>query len=421
VAFTFKRSPCAAQQIIFSAALCWMLVQTLASAQTSTPAPTQSISLAQALELAWQRSAAALTAPSKRQELATRQQAANGLLAGSPAVSLAHRTDRLTGNAGLRELEAELELPLWHAATRLATQRQLDAESRSLEPAQQAAKLQLAGLLRDLAGSIAVAQLEQGLAQQKLSESMQLTSDMTRRLRAGDVARLDTLQSQLAQAQAQAALNSTQAQLQQALLQWQGLTGTLRMPAWGDIALPQDSRTVPESHPRLLAAQAQLENAQARLSLAETDRADPMDVSVGISRERSAFGNAAERNLRLALRIPLGTSSRNAPRIAAARLELDSAHNELDLQRRVLANELEQAHAALAQSRASESASKQRLDLSKQMHEIVLRAYNLGERDLLTRLRADSEKFEAELSLARAQLETRRALSKLHQQLGLLP
>lgn len=421
MAFTFKRSTSAAQQIFFSAALCWMLVQTLAFAQTSTPAPTQSISLAQALELAWQRSAAALTAPSKRQELATRQQAANGLLAGSPAVSLAHRTDRLTGNAGLRELEAELELPLWRAATRLATQRQLDVESRSLEPAQQAAKLQLTGQLRDLAGSIAVAQLEHELAQQKLSESMQLTSDMTRRLRAGDVARLDTLQSQLAQAQAQAALNSTQAQLQQALLQWQGLTGTLRMPVWSDIALPQDNRSVPESHPRLLAAQAQLENAQARLSLAETDRADPMDLSVGISRERSAFGNAAERNLRFALRIPLGTRSRNAPRIAAARLELDSAQAELDSQRRLLTNELEQAQDALNLARTNEQASQQRLRLAQQVHEIVLRAYNLGERDLPTRLRADSEKFEAELHFARAQLETRRALSKLHQQLGLLP
>ena len=410
-------------RILMSAALVWTLIQTQATAQTSAPSLTTStsISLAEALELAWQRLPAALTALSKSQEITARQRAVGGLLAGSPAVSLAHRTDRLTGNGGLREMEAELELPLWNAGTRRATQRQLDAELRSLEPVQLAAKLQLASQLRDAADAIAIAQLERELAQQKLRESVQLSSDMARRLRAGDVARLDTLQSQLSQAQAQAALNAAQAQLQQAQLQWQGLTGTPRMPAFSDTVPVSNTSTLPESHPNLLAAQAQLDTAKAKLSLAEVDRADPMDVSLGISRERSAFGNVAERNLRLALRIPLSTSSRNAPRIAAARAELDSAQTELDYQRRLLSNELEQAHAALSLARAKEQATQQRLSIAQQVHEIVLRAYNLGERDLPTRLRADSEKFEAELAHARAKLETQRAFSKLQQQLGLLP
>ena len=406
-----------------------MLVQTQASAQGSTPFTTTSISLAQALDLAWQRQPAAITAPSKAQEIAARQQAAGSLLAGSPAVSLVHRTDRLTGNGGLREIEAELGLPLWNAGTRRATQRQLDAELRGLEPAQLAAKLQLAGQLREAAGAIALAQLERELAQQKLHESVQLSNDTARRLRAGDVARLDTLQSQLAQAQAQAALNTAQAQLQQAQVQWQGLTGTMRMPMLSDAAPAISSvsssvtstSTLPDSHPNLLVAQAHLDTSKAKLRLAEADRADPMDLSVGVSRERSAFGNVAERNLRLALRIPLSTSSRNAPRIAAARAELDVAQTELDHQRRLLSNELEQAHAALSLARANEQATQQRLSIAQQVHEIVLRAYNLGERDLPTRLRADSEKFEAELTHARAQLETRRAFSKLQQQLGLLP
>jgi outer membrane protein, heavy metal efflux system len=410
-----------ARSIFTSVALALTLAYSHASAQSSLPSTTTSIGLAEALELAWQRSPAALNAPGKAREMAVRQQSNGNWLAGAPAVSLAHRTDRITGNAGLRELEAELDLPLWRAGTRSANQRLLDAESRSLAPTQQVAKLQLAGQLRDLAANIALARLDRELAQQKLNESVQLTQDITRRLRAGDVARLDAVQSQLVQAQAQAALNAAQAQLQQNLLQWQGLTGTSRLPSWSDTALPSDARAVPDNHPQLLAAQAQIDNAKARLNLAEVDRADPMDLSIGMSRERSAFGNAAERNLRLALRIPLGTNSRNAPRIAAATAELASAQNELDAQRRLLANELELAHASLSQARANEVASKQRLDLAKQMHEIVLRAYNLGERDLPARLRADSEKFDAELSFARTQLDTRRAVSKLQQQLGLLP
>lgn len=416
-----KRGGITARSIFTSVALTLTLVCSNASAQSSLPSSTSSISLAQALELAWQRSLVAMNAPSRAHEVTVRQQSNSSWLAAAPAVSLAHRTDRLSSNTGLRELEAELELPLWRTGVRGANQRQLDAELRGLVPIQRAAKLHLAGQLRDLAANIALAQLDRELAQQKLRESVELNNDITRRLSAGEVARLDAVQSQLVQAQAQAALNSAQGQLQQYLLQWQGLTGASSLVVWSDIALPGDARNVPDDHPQLLAAQAQLDTAKARLHVAEIERADPMDLSIGISRERSAFGNAAERNLRLALRVPLGTSSRNAPRIAAATAELASAQNELDALRRLLANELEQAHVLLSQARASEVISKQRLDLAKQAHEIVLRAYQLGERDLSARLRADSEKSEAELAHARAQLETRRALSNIHQQLGLLP
>lgn len=49
------------------------------------------------------------------------------------------------------------------------------------------------------------------------------------------------------------------------------------------------------------------------------------------------------------------------------------------------------------------------------------KSYRLGESDLPTRLRAETERFEAELAHARAQIETRRAISKLNQAHGLLP
>ena len=55
------------------------------------------------------------------------------------------------------------------------------------------------------------------------------------------------------------------------------------------------------------------------------------------------------------------------------------------------------------------------------MQTLVAKAYRLGESDLPTRLRADSEKFEADLSLARARVGLQRAVSQLNQALGLLP
>ena len=63
----------------------------------------------------------------------------------------------------------------------------------------------------------------------------------------------------------------------------------------------------------------------------------------------------------------------------------------------------------------------ERARLSTEVQALVAKAYRLGESDLPTRLRADSEKFEADLSLARARVGLQRAISQLNQALGLLP
>jgi len=63
----------------------------------------------------------------------------------------------------------------------------------------------------------------------------------------------------------------------------------------------------------------------------------------------------------------------------------------------------------------------ERARLSTEVQALVAKAYRLGESDLPTRLRADSEKFEADLSLARARVGLQRAVSQLNQALGLLP
>ena len=59
--------------------------------------------------------------------------------------------------------------------------------------------------------------------------------------------------------------------------------------------------------------------------------------------------------------------------------------------------------------------------LAADTQRLLARAFALGELDLIARLRAENERFEAELQFTRAKLEAARAISRLNQALGVLP
>ncbi|MDO8774467.1 MAG: TolC family protein [Burkholderiaceae bacterium] len=421
---SFRLSRLACASLLLPAAL------TLASAQTAPPRPLPSLaeatapaggtSLREALDAAWALSPAARSADSRRAQLQARERAASSWINGSPSAVLAQRSDRLNKNGGLREYEAELELPIWSPSVRGATQRELAALRLSFEPQQLMARLKLAAEVREAASSVAVARTERDLAQSKHSEALALAQDVERRVKAGESARVDGLQAQSLVQQASSGREQAQQALARLQNQWSALTGLAAVPSL-DEPPPSAYPVIGPDHPAIQAAQSRVQAAQAALELSETDKRDPMSVGVGVTRERSAFGAASENSLRLAIKIPFGTDNRNAPRIAAARAELDAALAELEAARRQVQTELASALAELDAARRTQVSMAERARLGQEVQALVAKAYRLGESDLPTRLRADSEKFEADLSLARARVGLQRAISQLNQALGLLP
>ncbi len=416
--------PCSLRSALVLASLQigWpVLAQSLPTISPFASSQSSSVSLRQALDAAWALDAASKTQSFKQSELAARQRAALGWIAGEPSVTLAHRTDRLNANGGLREYEAEIDLPLWNRRTQAATKQTIFADEQLLASSVQLAKRKIATTLLTLAADYAFSNLEHVLALRKIAEAEVLAADTERRMRAGDVARLDTLQAQSALLQAKSqgtiALNSKH-RLQ---AQWKALTGLESVAA-----LPTDSRTPAapaslEQHPAVQSANLQLSASQAKLRLAETDLRDPMALALGITRERSGFAAASDSSLRIALRIPLGGESRNQPRIAAARSETAQAQAELETIQRNTQQEIDGARLALRNAQTSRESALERAQLATQMQTLITQAYRLGDRDLPTRLRADSEKNEADLAAERTQIELRRATAHLELTLGQLP
>lgn len=383
----------------------------IAAGVHAQPAPT----LREATEAAWSLTPQARAAQQRWAELDARGRAAASFLAGPPSVGLSHRTDRVGSNGGLRETEAELSAPLWWPGVRSATAAQVDADRVAVERQQLLAKAKVAADVRDLAAQSALAQIERQVAQRKAEEAKSIAADVSRRVKAGESARVDQLQAEGILQQAATAQSQAEAALARLQAQWRALTGLDR------IAPLDEAAGQPAENMSVAAAQAAVRAAQAKLQLTAADWRDPLEVGVGVTRERPAFGAANERSLKLSLRIPLGSEGRNAPKLAAARAELDAAEAEADAAQRTAEAERTAATGELEAARRAEAAAAQRARLAGEVQALIAKSYRLGESDLPTRLRAETERFEAELAHARAQVETRRAISKLNQAYGLLP
>ena len=376
-------------------------------------------SLAVAVEAAWRLGAGSRSLASRQAELDARQQAARSWLSGPPSLNLSQRTDRLTTNQGLREYEAGLSMPLWSPGTRAATSAQVDAERAALSTEPQAGQLKLAGELRELAASAALARLEQGLAQRKEQEGTALLQDTQRRVKSGESPRIDALQADAALRLAAVQRVQASTALAQLQSQWRALTGLQAVSLPDESWNPATTSSL-ENHPLLASAAASVRAAQARLKLAEADTRDAPELSLGVIRDRSLASDPALNSLRIGVRIPFG-GNRSAARIAAARAGLDAAQAEFDAIERRLAAELITSRDAVESARLAERLASERAAFSAEAQTLVAKAYRLGESDLPTRLRTDNEGFEADLALARARTETQRAVARLHQSSGLLP
>ena len=376
--------------------------------------------LSMALDAAWRLSSGSRSLVNRQAELDARQQAAGAWLSAPPSLSLSQRGDGLNANQGLRESEASVALPLWNPGTRSATGAQVDADRAALTAELSASKLKLAGELRELVASVALARLEHQLAQRKGLEAGTLLRDTQRRVKSGDSPRVDALQAEAAARLAEGQAVQSVTALAQAVSQWRVLTG-LPGVSLPDEPIHQSEPPKLADHPLLASAHARVRAAQARLKLAEADQRDGPELSVGVIRDRSLASDPSLTSLRVAVRIPFGGTYRNAPRLAAVRAELDTAQAELDALERQIALDQTSARDAVQAAKTAERLASERAALSIEAQELVAKAYRLGESDLPTRLRTDNERFEAELAAAKARLGTQRAAARLHQSSGLLP
>lgn len=379
---------------------------------------TQAQSLGETLEQAWSNLPETATFPERLQALGAQLEAAKSWLAGSPALAFGHKTDRFDHAEGAREWELELSAPLPLPGQRGLRQNLAEAERREFEQGLALTKWRYAGELREAYWRLRLAEVERRLNQRKQDELAQLSADVRRRLQAGDLASSDLNQALGAEQGARILALQADAGWQQAKREFAVLSG--------DSALPEGEESPSEGpalerHPALLAALARVDSARARLDESLGDNRDNPELALGLSRERDSGEEAYGNQLSLRLRLPLGTEARNRPRVSAANAALAETEAAAQSELRRLQGARDNARIELQSSRQIAELAAERAKLARQNSQWLNQAFAQGELDLPGRLRAESEKFESELALARARLERARAVSRLNQASGVLP
>ena len=381
---------------------------------------TGSVTLRTALDAAWQRAVAARDSEGQRRRAEADRAAVGSFWAAPPSLELSHRNDRLHRNAGSRETEVGVAVPLWLPGQRAARAGTADAAAAQALAAEQVARLRLAGELREAAWQIAAAQAELAQADTQAQGLKQLADDVERRVRAGDLARADALAAQAEQLAAAALQAEVRLRLQAARARWTLLTG---LPAAPDLTAATND-VAPGSalpHPELQLASQSTELARRRVELMRRSRRDAPELTVGVRQDVPGRAEASQGSLVVGLRLPFGTDDRNRPLEAAALSELDVAQTHEQRLRERVDSEIAAAHDALRSAQILFDAETARGRLLRERAALIDKSFRAGETPLPDLLRALAAAAQADSAAARQTAALGLARARLQQTLGLLP
>lgn len=373
------------------------------------------VTLAEAVESAWQRAAQSTEVAGLARRAEAERSAASALWAAPPALEVGLVRNRQRAVGSTRETEIGVAVPLWLPGQRAARLGQVDAEVSTASATLKAARLRVAGTVREAASEVAIQRAEVTAAQAQARDLEALAKDVERRVAAGDLARADALAANAEYLAAVTALAQAKQRLQSAELNWQVLTGLNQVSE-----LPQSAPRADVEHPALRAAARRVESARQRVQVARTSRRDAPELVMRV-RHESAMDEPSTRGVGVALRIPFGTADRNEPLMAAALSELELAEaTERELRQQV---EGEVSAAKLAEASARQQLDDQghRAKLLRERAALMEKSFKAGETDLPEMLRALTAATQAEADLARSQATLAQATSRLQQALGVMP
>lgn len=402
------------------------------TAPSSLGGVSPSLTLKQAFDAAWLRQPEAQSREVHQQAASARRQAADSWTPEPAALELSVKSDRLNQNQGSREIEAGVAIPLWLPGERSRTGALADAEGRATASRVVAAQLRTAASVREAYWLWQRARVEHDLARERLSNAQALAADVTKRVKAGDLARADLHQADGAVATAEAGVAEAASTQAGASHQLRTLTGTspaanaLAAPDADAVAepvpaIPSDFASLDIRHPAVAELLARADVARRSTDLAGVQTRSNPELTLATTRARGLYGEPSQQSLTLGIRIPFGSDSRNRTKLASAQAEGIEAEVQLALERERLLSELDAARIRLESARIQVAAADKSSLLARESRGFFQKSFRMGETDLPTRSRIELEAVASERQAARARIDLAAAVSALRQVLGLLP
>ena len=375
-------------------------------------------SLRLAVESAWQRAAAARTIEARQDEVRATRESAGSWLASSPTLGLAQRKDQGSSERGQRESEISVSSSFFLPGQKSAREALAARSSEEAGAHMEATRLAVAGLVRHRVWEAAAAQLRLEEKQDHLEHLEELFDEVQRRVKAGDLARSDSLLAEQEVLAARIAASEARTAAFEALARYRGLTGLSRLPPLEPEPLAEN-QAVP--HPRLAAAQASEHRARAALRLAAASRSAPPTLTLALRREDERLLREPVKSIGWSLQIPIGTAARNRTVEAQAQTVIATAAAEAAEVQAQAGLEVEIAKERLSNARAALETAKARAQAMHQHTALMEKAFRAGERGLADLLRSRALTHEADIAAAQQTVAIGLAHAQFNQAFGIVP
>lgn len=380
------------------------------------------VSLREAVDAAWRRAVQSRETESQVLRAQADRISAASLSSAAPALEASHLDDRANSNAGRRESEIGIVWPLWLPGQRDARLAAADADLRLADLGADAARLRIAGAVRESAWRLVSAKAEVEAFETQQRYLRGIADDVQRRVVAGDLARADALAARAELIEVEAAEREVARQLQALQIQWRVLTGLVAMPL---VTLPANAAdlvvSIDGNHPELRVAAQAVERARKRVDVVNRSRRDPPELSVKYRQEVPGLGAGTQRGIGIGIRIPFGTDGRNAPLQAAASGDLDIADTSAQRLRDRLDAELLTARSAVENGVRQLDATRIRAALLRERAQLIDLSFKAGETSLPELLRAANAAAQADAAFARQRAALGLAHAQLQQASGRFP
>lgn len=382
---------------------------------------TSSVTLSQAVNSAWARAVVAREATGQLTKADADKSAAQRLWAKSPSLEYSQRDNRFQADTGLKETEVGVVWPVWQWGQRGAQNTLAASALTKADHNAQFVRLKLAAEVREAIWMTKDAEVEYGEAVLLAETLTRLARDVDRRVSAGDLARVDSLVAHGERLAALALQSEASQKLSAMLARWQNLTG-LRTPLSTEAATEQPSALKSViAHPELLLSIQSADEAKKKLELVEASNREAPELKVGMRQELAARTQPGQSTLIVGFRLPLGTSDRNRPLLAAALTDVEVSTTQEQRTHERIESEHELAKQALTFAQQQLQSAKERADLLNERTALIEKSFKAGETSLPDYLRAVSLSSQAQTAYLRQISKTYLATARFNQSLGVMP
>jgi outer membrane protein TolC len=344
---------------------------------------------------------------------------ASSWLGAPPSAYGAYYGGRLTGSDGASEADAGLRLPIWNAGQRDSAGAVAGAADQEASAIGRAVRLEVAGLVRETVWEARLAEVRVTAAQEALAAARGLAESVEKRVRGGDLPRVDR---PLAQAEVKAretALVEAEAELANAIARYRRVTGLARLPS------PAEERRaavadVVEDHPLLVVGTARATREAANARWLQSARQSNPNVTLGVRRDTGRDNNNANLLL-LGLDIPFGTERYAATGVAERNRARVEAEVATQLVARNLGLELEQAARRIDADERALAIAREQSALADEVFTANQKAFAAGEIDLFTLIRVQNQAQAARTAARERAVLLERDVARYNQIAGVVP